>query len=164
MGNAPRVVLSIAVGATIGLGALFAYLGARPLAPSTEAAPPEQADPPQEKPQEKPVDAPPETIQVPAPSAEPGTKVAKVIIEPASAGVLVDGKVIADHGGSIELEGEPGDKRTVVVTAGARSKVFVVELTAEGPQPSRLDLAQPQQAPPPPPPSGAPSSGPEIYD
>jgi len=52
----------------------------------------------------------------------------------------------------------------VVVTAGARSKVFVVELTAEGPQPSRLDLAQPQQAPPPPPPSGAPSSGPEIYD
>jgi eukaryotic-like serine/threonine-protein kinase len=150
LGTGARVALAVLAGVVLGVGGLLGYERA------TEAEP--APLPPLRS--EAPAPPPPDNTVLeltPEPPPEPVAAPISVAIEPATAGVLLDGKPITNHGGTIAIEGDPGSRHTVVLTAGSRSQSFMVELTPEGPRPDRLALPAQGSFPPPPSPSPPPA-------
>jgi serine/threonine-protein kinase len=101
--------------------------------------------------------APPQVTSAAAGSSAPTNEAAPtvpVVIDPADATVLVDGKAAVVSLGKIELAGEMGEERVVTVVKGELSRKTIVVITKEGARPDRVSL----DAPVAPPPTGAPSA------
>jgi serine/threonine-protein kinase len=152
-----RMILAIVIGVLIGGGLLAAYYfktrsstsapsgsPSRPTAPSP--APSETAAPSGEASTEAESQAPSaEASGEPAPSASAATTTsAEVKVFPAYAAVQIDNQRATVTDGHVVIEGEPGSKHQVRVSANGHSKVVTVSLTEKGPIPNIVRAPTPR--------------------
>jgi serine/threonine-protein kinase len=137
--RAPRA-LALAAGALLAATALgYGFVRAKDRAVATNgAATPTSAasasasPPPQS-------DAPPPAPPTAAPSADVVRR-AMLVILPEDAKVEIDGAPATPRGGVVELVGAVGGEHRVRVSKGERSATTTVVLTADGPQPPKVEV------------------------